>query len=637
VRQRTADRLVRQAIGRGPLARWAAQRLLQAGEAGDPEATDAVWELWLRDGSTEHWAALTRWRRPMTGEPLSLVALGEQAPAAAVIEAVRRPGHPIADIALARIRVRPDLVEAMCAAAVSTEDPHLVRLCGEHDLVPEDPRQAAMFFLLTGQRERYRLADPNHSLLALTYRGASTKERARIQSGVVAEPDLVRVLADSLRRDRMAGLTPGETRYLVDGFAQRKDWPTLWALAKDLPVREAVDAVRQIHDWRPGDGDAPLFDILAGADPKELLVSRTMLRNSWARLIPMPGIPVAGAFARDGRRFAVAHQRGVEVYAMPASTREPENSRAGRGIHGVLVLDDGQIVTAGIDLDRLRTGFVERGGGGRPVTREVFPGVVTALAERPGGYVALTVIGENAWLRLPDGTLSVRDGLNPDPSGVEWTLAADQDRLAVAGVRLSFLEGTRLVPAVAPFTTGRHVTVRLAGPGRLIAADDTGTVRVWRETAAGEWEVAAQRQFGTPVRLVHLPAVGEIAALADDNRPAWYLDATTLADVPGQRPLIRTGATCLFASRDGTVVVSGRAGVVEVSDVGAAAVTALADRPLGAAAPADLHLVNVMLAREGMDSPLLELLRTCLEHRFGADVALGGAGMTVRADDIGLA
>ena len=660
--KRRADKLRRRATGTGRRARWACRRLVEAGDAGDPVATDALWDLWLHQGSAEIWAALSRWRRPRTGGGLSLVALKEKAPDEDVIKAAKWYGHPLARIATATIAAGDQaLVEAVCDDLLSTEDEYLAWVCAEHHLAPADPHRAALFFLLTGQREQYRLADPDHSLLALAYQAGGAEERARIQRGVAGEPDLVRVLADTLRRDRMAGLTPGETRYLIDGFAQRRDWPTLWALAKDLPVHQAIDAVRRIEGWRPGPADAALFDTLARADADVILEAHDTLRTSWSRSLPVRGTPVDASFSPDGTRFAVATEYGVDVLTWPEGRLEPQNSRLCTGIRAVLALEDGVIVTAGHDEYRLRTGFVERGGGGRPLTRQVFPGVVTALARRPGGFAALTVTGGNAWLRLQDDdgregelpkprTLSARGGignLDPDAPEVAWTMAGDPDgRLAVAGVRLCLL-GTgaraRLVVGARQFATGRRVVARFAGAGRIIAADDSGTARLWQETENGGWTVAAVRQLDQDsdrTSLVHLAARGEIAMV---EHPGWvvqYLNAATLADVTDRRPVDTTEANTLFATPDGSQLVLGRRGAVQVVDVSAHAMIELADRPLGATTPVDLHTVAGVLDRTPPDSParpVLELLRVCLEHRFGADVTLGADGSLAGApDDIAL-
>jgi hypothetical protein len=98
--------------------------------------------------------------------------------------------------------------------------------------------------------------------------------------------------------------------------------------------------------------------------------------------------------------------------------------------------------------------------------------------------------------------------------------------------------------------------------------------------------------------------------------------------------------TCLLAPPDGARLALGGDGWVTVTDTRfGAEVTDLVDRPLAATVPADLSVVRAQLARLPANSdlrPTLELLRTCLEHRFSTDIRLGSTKITGRPDDIAL-
>jgi hypothetical protein len=664
VKARTVDRLVSRSLGHGRRARWALRRLLRAGDRGDPTVTDALWGRWLLDANDEVRAALTRWHRPHTGGGPSLVALDEPAADADVVAAARRDGHPVAAMARARILAgQPDLVDAACEAAMSHDG--LAGFCVEHRLAPADPHRAAVYFLLTGQQEQYRLVDPDHSLLTVTYRGAREDVRARVRARVAGQPDLVRVLTEANRRDRMTRLSEPEAAYLTGQLAQRRDWPGLWALAKDLPVHQAVEAVRLIDGWAPDD---LVFHALARADPATIATARAALVLPWSLRVAVPGRVVDGAFSPDGTRLAVAHDQGVAVHALPSGRHEPENSRPGKDIRAVLALDDALVVTAGVVSHHVGgaagglwgMGFIERGGGGRPVTRKIVPGTISALARRPGGYVALTVNRGHVWLRLQDD--DGRRGTTPssrtvsvgadfaDPASLEgWALACDSTggRIAVAGDRLSLLSVSpsmvHVESAVTPFAAGRYPAVGLNGTDRLVALDGTRTLRVWR-TTGGAPRVVAERQLDQHLdggSLVDLPAAGVVAVLDGPLlAPVRFLDGDTLADVTDPHPFDESPATCLFGAPEGTLLAKGGFGSVELVDLGSRAMAALADRPLAAADPADLRAVHRHLGRVAPDSParpVLELLRVCLTQRFGADVALGDGGAGIaRADDIAL-
>jgi len=665
-----AARLAWQVRGRRPLAWWAARRLVRAGDRGDVHATDALWDLWLGQPSDELWTALSRWRRPRTGGGRSLVALGEPAAASVVVDAACQVGHPVADTARALILAgRQDLVDAVCAVVMSTEDDGLTRLCLEHHLAPADPRQGAVFFLLTGQGERYRLADPDHSLLALAYQAAGDSERSRIRAEVAGEPDLVRVLADAVRRDRMARVTGQEAGYLIDALATRRDWPALWALARDLPVMDAVKAAHRFHGWRPEGPDEPLFSTLIRVDRVQLARSHSAVAEPWTgpwTTLVSTGSDVAdGSFAPDGRLAALC-RRSVEVFAPPFRGEPQRVERPpALGQPAVLALDHGLVILAG--MDEKGSGFITRGGHERYATRYRTSPVVAGLARTAAGFVALTS-DRSGRLRLRLQPEDGRDFLIPAPLFLNlgtqlgmsalkvplrwWTVATEPDsgRIAVAGdgLYVAELAGDRLRPlAAAPFGAGPGPRLAFSGPDRLIGLDHLRRLRVWR-LAGNEVLVVAERQLeevsggNFPV---DLPVAGMIAVIdrADDSarERVCYLDRETLADVPTPRRLADLFPMCLFASPDGATLAVGGQGFVEVGDPGCApAVVALADRPLAATSPADLYAVTAQLSRIRPDAParpFLELLRACLTHRFGVDFAIGEAGSVgVRGDDIAL-
>jgi hypothetical protein len=104
----------------------------------------------------------------------------------------------------------------------------------------------------------------------------------------------------------------------VRGLADRADWSGLWQLAQELPLIEAVTALRLIDDrWHPaGDGDQALLGRLAGTSPGLLAEGRDALRPATGSLL---GYPAACGFAADGRTLAVAENRPDPFY-LPVST-----------------------------------------------------------------------------------------------------------------------------------------------------------------------------------------------------------------------------------------------------------------------------------------------------------------------------
>ena len=628
------------ALARGPLGGLARGWLVLAGDRGDPVATDAVWDLWLEVPDPRLWAALARWRRPRTGGGLSLVALRAGAAPEDVAEAACRTGHPIAVTARTTILAgQQELVDAACAAALSTQDAELTAFCVEHHLAPADPRQAAMFFLLTGQDEQYRVADPDHSLLAVAYQGASEDMRSRVRAAVAGDPDLVRVLADTVRRGGLTRLGKREAAYLVDGFAERRDWAGVWKLAKDLPVTDAAAAVRRCTGWRPPGHGGPLFDALAATDPAELDESRRAAVRP-ARL------PVAGAMhcsiTPDGRRIAVATAREVEVFTFAdgAPARFQERVPVGQQAR-VLALDADVLVVSDGDsqADKI-CGVPWRGRLAR--TADGF--AVLVYDEKKNTSLLHLLSGEGRdFHRYERRVFDVRAELAiPAKHRVEtcdFTIDPGSGLLAVeanSGLYLAEITGDGLRQlATAPPAHGTLRYISFSGPDRLIRMTWGGRLQVLRLDGDGP-RITAQRTF--VAEAADLPGVGVVAVIPEAGsrmpKRVHYLDGETLADVPTPGQFYERGEPDrVFSSPDGDLLAVVYREFVEVVD---AALVALADRPLAAATPADLHAVRARLARRPANR-FLDLLHECLAHRFEGDVALGAGGpVTGRADDIAL-
>ncbi|HEX6358152.1 hypothetical protein [Actinophytocola sp.] len=625
----TRYRLVRWVAGRGPLAWWAWWRLIRAGDRGDTEVIDEVWDLWLSEPHARLWIALERWHRPRTGGGASLVALGSQASVEEVVAAAALYGsHPVAVAARARILAGPqELVDAACEAE------WLAAFCVEHRLAPADPHRAAVFFLLTGQREQYHAVDPDHSLLAVAYQGADASERSRVLTMAAGHPDLARVLADTVRRGRLARLSQREAEYLAGAFARQRDWTGMWELTRSLPVLDAVAAVRRFDGWRPEGPDAALFDALAAADPDELTRAHRAVVTPWT--VSARGTVTGGSFAPDGRRMAFTTVTSVDMVTLPSGVTEhwPASHHS-----EVLVLDGAALLIS--RWDHAASGLSNGTAGPAVFLRTV------AFGRTPDGFAALT-LGEERRPRLhlmtgsgPDfhtydqRVLDVRTELGI-PAGFahpSWTMASEpvRGRIAIAGNDLHLVEvtgdGLRRL-ATVPFVSGPGSRLSFARPDRLLGVDDTRMLRLWRADGA-EPRLVAERQL-SGASMADLPGAGVVAVI-DPARRVRYLDGETLADLglPGGFEYM---ATSLFASPDGTRLAVGHNGFVEVLDV---ALAALADRPLAATTPADLHMLRTRL--DG-DSPFVELLHICLAHRFGVDVALGDPGpVHARDDDIAL-
>jgi hypothetical protein len=99
----------------------------------------------------------------------------------------------------------------------------------------------------------------------------------------------------------------------VRGLADQADWSGLWQLAQELPLIEAVTALRLIDDrWHPAGGaDQALLRWLASTRPSVLAEGRDDLRPRTESLL---GYPTACGFTADGRTIAVAEHRPDPFY-----------------------------------------------------------------------------------------------------------------------------------------------------------------------------------------------------------------------------------------------------------------------------------------------------------------------------------
>jgi hypothetical protein len=335
---------------RGPLG----EALATDPERIPPSIVDTFWSGWLSTPNDEALTRLRRWQRLPSAEPdagLGRVTLGLPAPAADVLAAARRDGHPIAEIARVRIlsaaahasggpgsagqadpvsQVRPggqagsgsqpnladrELVELVCAVAVGEPEGTIAVFCRENGIVPADPVSRAVYLLGMGQIEQYCAADPDGSLLVAGYPGANPAVQRRLREAVVTVGDLdllARVVRD---RGRPAvWLEPAQLDRAGRRLAAAGAWDRLWRLARDVRLRQAIELTRLFDPgWRPPDeAGRRLFEQLAAAPPDLLAhagkgATGRFHSGQFRRMARLadPATPVGVAFAPDGSQLAI--------------------------------------------------------------------------------------------------------------------------------------------------------------------------------------------------------------------------------------------------------------------------------------------------------------------------------------------
>lgn len=250
------------------------RRLAKAGDRGDQNAIEAVWQAWLAHPDDARWDLLAQWRDP-----------GELARAvfAAAVDPDRAPGEREA----------------------------IGQFCARHGLMPDDDIQQVLFYVLTGQLARYRAADARGRLLGAVYQRVGHRTRTALQQALAEAGDveLFLVLTDACPGARATILAEPESHDLICQLADRSDWDRLWQLVRELPLGDAVTAVRYFQDgWRPSaDGERVLFDRLVHTGPHQLARARDALTVAALTQVTFRDpLPVwGGAISADGSLLAL--------------------------------------------------------------------------------------------------------------------------------------------------------------------------------------------------------------------------------------------------------------------------------------------------------------------------------------------
>ena len=623
---------------RAPLARAAWRALTRGAERGDGNATEAVWRSWLSRCDDETWALLARWR-------------GEH-----------------------------ELAEATLAAAVdperSTDRRSAVgEFCTRRSVLPATDAGRALFYVMTGQLEQLRAADPDGAALAVAYRAAGPAARAAVRDALAGAGDLdaARSIVVVGGGDRSLPSSAEERRYLADRYATDARWRDLWRLLLDLPLAEAAPAARAFPPDRRPDGEAArqlLARLAAASDAGPLSPTLAHLTGRT--------IGVACGFAPDGSEMVVmwrhvAKNRFAEtaLHALPGGRQlevfpEPDFYGFGRR---TLHFGAGIVFSYPDHPDSRRLVRYVRGNGTEKLadydTYESWP----TMAWVPGGFV-VTLDG-----RLMYGTAEPGSPLRDvTPAGLNNNLITCVAREPRTGRLVIDITRSESVPdgllvlgtdfeivtqREFPAAETRHVeNICFCGPGRVVTSHRISNSL--RSTAADpglEADAAVALRTLATLTVQPLPSAGLIVLDVNTEHTREYRDAATLRPVACPAELEWTLRSAepgrpgrLFLSPDGrhaalsTWRFDAKARVesaeLEVRDLVREKLNALIRRPLADMSPADLVAVRDLHGRCPPDQGALAmagLLRACLEHRFGADVAIGDARAVVSAgDDIAL-
>jgi hypothetical protein len=606
---------------------------------GDPEEDDVaiqdVWHSWCRAPDEGKWDLLCQWR--------DAAELTEAACAAA-------------------------LAQLVSAGEVGDRLPRAA-FCVDHGLAPADPPQRVLFYLLTGQEEQRRAADPDGSLTARAYATADDDTRAVLRRALARSGglDLVRVIAGSGPGRR--GLAPEERAYLAARLRSRRDWAGLWLVVRDMPVGEAVGWLPRFGDgWHPAaDHDRGLFGLLRRADPLRVAAGLAVIGARSSRVETGGRLIRSGALSGDGWRLAVvsptrpeypADRQQAVITEFDVSTgavtaefclRPPPGAVTAGYLEGTLAVADATYRGGYPD------GAVYRLSGGHlvPLSGEVRPAhgtFVGPVFSPPGGIGVLEA--NRVRLHARDGTLAAAIGLgalgSPVPGRAPRAFAVGPDGLlAVLGYAGLAVYDTREpgdARLVGRAEIERPMTACFTARGHVVAKG-LRSLQAWRAGPAG-LELAAWSADGADSVRSFLAAIpgSDMIAMVRPSGHVVVRDARTLRDVPvpdwvPSRQVDQMWGAC----GDACSALVTEDSVVVLRDVHPAA--AIADRPASEWSSADLPTMTAAVADPALHPaarPLAELLRDCLDWRFGAEVRIGMTGPLPRpvplgADDIVLA
>jgi WD40 repeat protein len=190
-----------------------------------------------------------------------------------------------------------DAIEAACECVLNSENGSLRSICLDHDFFPEDEEIRAVFYMATGQIDRYLDLDirEDRPLLAGGFHRAPEPARMRILAAARRE-GMGAVMADILSRDDFApqsGYSIREWRALAGSLGETRDCRRIWSLSFEAPVPVAVEMLSMLKGacWTADAHDAILWKRLS-----------ELLPGSWN----FPDPPADPSTLLDGPREAVS-------------------------------------------------------------------------------------------------------------------------------------------------------------------------------------------------------------------------------------------------------------------------------------------------------------------------------------------
>lgn len=414
--------------------------------------------------------------------------------------------------------------EELCRLVMEHDIEPAMRVAVERGFSPADIRKRTLYYFLTEQWEEYEKLDFDMSILRQWYDQAGKELRTRISGAArrAGRLELVELVSGMRHRRRMGEMTVREWAVTLGIIRDRRDWETMWRLARTGPAIWAVEALGILlaEGWRPEQSEELFcFDNLCSLAGKCITEA-----------------PVLGMVNRPNAQFR-AHGRRVSSMVVSSYFHSTLATGSWDGTVRIWSMPKGELLH----------------------TISAYTHPVTCVAASPDGSFLAGGCGSHSDIILwsiPDGTAVARFGGHIQ--GVSCMAISPDGRFLAAGC----FDGRCLIwrlrdGAIVATLTGHSQSIRCAAfsPDGLILA--TGG----EDTAIRLWEIHSGEPAGTllghrlTVRsLVFFPDGLTLASAGSDNEVMlWNLPT-------GQKSATLTGhdnvVSSLVVSGDGRVIAS---------------------------------------------------------------------------------
>jgi WD40 repeat protein len=458
-------------------------------------------------------------------------------------------------------------VDAVCDAALGSDDERLARLIAVAGHRHSDSARRAILLFLAGDFDAYAELDFDGSMLTAARAAGDSSLRARLatrarESGRV---EWVRAIAAARPSPGAAAVSEPEWDAAIGILTAAGRWDELWRLVQHAPPVWGARILGELRrrGWRPPDGpDASGFDRLAklaGACGDELTTG--LFTTEPTRLTCSGSGSVSLAFTADGTALVAGKTDGFQgVWWIGHEPMLCYSSTGGSGVGGV----NDVLAVPGTDL--VAVAGTEGSKICRPATTPV-TGLRTVAADRSSGAVDLAATPDGRYLLAAGhGALVWRPPWR-EPELLPRT--EPLHRIAVSAVDGGCLAGVgRREPTVWLWKlsgggppaglTGHKGTVNCLAVtpdgGLLASGGKDGTIRLWH-LPTGEPAGVIEAERGGVIHLAVTPDGGLLASAGGEGAVRlWHLPS---GEPAGELKAHRGWASHLAISPDGTLLASG--------------------------------------------------------------------------------